>query len=458
MRSEIVFASAWELAQGIRFRYISSLDVVEAYLQQIAAHNPALNAIATLNAQAAREQARLADSARLQNKPIGPLHGVPITVKDTLETAGMRTTAGHPALADYVPAQDATVVARLKEAGAIVLGKSNAPPLAMDIQTDNPLFGRTNNPWNWQTTPGGSSGGAAAALAAGMTALEIGSDMGGSIRLPAHFCGVAGLKPTEHLVPHTGHIPPLPHAPDTLRHMGVVGPMARSVTDLRLALSIIAGPDGRSWDVPPVPLGEAERRPLNELRIAWTDSFPGIPASAETRAALGSLAQGLETAGCRVEQLLPSGFNFERAWETFAQLMRVMVPELQEPDTLGPFFGEYILALERRDALTAAMERFLAEWDAWLCPVAPTPAFPHCPRGSPLSVDGREIGYWNMGDYCTIFNLTGHPALSLPFALSSEGLPIGVQLVGRRWGDTHLLMVGELLEEALGSRPRPLGF
>jgi amidase len=260
--NSLVFATTQEVATSIRQRRVSATEVLEAYLAQIAQYNPTINAIVTLDEERARTRAKQADTALTRGEEWGPLHGVPITIKDALETAGLRTTGGFPLLADYVPSNDAPVVARLRAAGAIILGKTNLPVLSADYRADNPIFGRTNNPWDLRRTPGGSTGGGAAALAAGLTTLEIGSDLAGSIRIPAHYCGVYGLKPTEHRVPITGHIPEPPGMPRGVRHMQTIGPLARSVDDLTLALRLIVGPDGRQWEVPPVPLDTAPDRPL----------------------------------------------------------------------------------------------------------------------------------------------------------------------------------------------------
>src|SRR5213078_2116751 len=232
-------------------------EVLEAHLAQIDTHNAALNAIVTMDAERARERAREADKALARGELWGPLHGVPFTLKDAHATAGMRTTTGFPPLADYVPQEDSTVTARLKAAGGILLGKTNVAMMLGDYQTTNPIFGRTNNPWNIERTPGGSSGGAAAALAAGMTPFDIGTDLSASIRIPAHFCGVFCLKPTEQRVSLAGLIPDPRGTPRSVRIMSCIGPMARTVEDLPLLYPIIAGPDGRDTEVPPVPVGEA---------------------------------------------------------------------------------------------------------------------------------------------------------------------------------------------------------
>jgi amidase len=457
MRNDMALSPAWELAQGIQQRMITSTDVVESVLQRIDAYNSQVNAVIGVDIDDIRRQAREADAKSIRDEALGSIHGLPITLKDTFETEGMRTTAGDPSLADYVPSQDATVVARLRQAGAIIIGKTNVPPMANGIQTDNPVFGRTNNPWNLEMTAGGSSGGAAAALVTGMTLLDVGSDLGGSLRIPAHFCNVVTLKPTEHLVPRAGHIPPVPGQPRLVRHLSVVGPMARSVADLRMLLNIIAGPDHRTSETVPVPLTQIEAKPLSELRIAWTDSFPGVPASRETRQAIERFAGALSQNGATVARILPENFDFQAAWDIQQRLVRMMVPDRRERDVNEPTYAEYIDLLTEREHLIAMMDTFLTDWDVWLCPVAPAPAFPHCEPGTQILIDGDLINYSLMNAYCTVFNVTGSPSLVLPLALSDTGLPIGMQLVGKRWSDAQLLMIGEQLEAAMGARPRPPG-
>ncbi len=482
---ELVFKTASALAAAIRAREVSAVDVVDAHLAQIERHNPRINALVTVDEDGARRRAIAADKALESGVCWGPLHGVPVTIKDALATAGLRTTCGHRPLADYVPREDATVVARLRDAGAIVLGKTNLPELAMDIQSENPLFGATSNPWGADRTAGGSSGGEAAALASGMSALGVGSDIGGSIRVPAHFCGVFGLKPTEGRVPRTGHIPPLPGALNPVRHLSVCGPMARAVEDLRLGLTVMAGPDGRDLDVPPAPLEPAASRPLAGCRFAWTDSLGALPSSSDTRAAMSRLTERLTAAGCEVERACPPGLDVELAWRTYGELLGAMVfaelPAL--PRALIKLFGRfkfkdvlgramasratggarrYFELLERRDRLVRALEDFLARYDAWLCPVSSTPAFRHRAMGdiqAPIEIDGEP---WSgnlagIGFTC-VFNLTGSPVVTCPIGRSADGLPIGVQVVGRRWGELALLEVASALTRASGAFRRPPGF
>jgi len=478
--------TATELATAIRTREVSARDVVEDHLARIARHNPRLNAIVTLDADGARRRADEADAAVARGEPLGPLHGVPVTIKDAFETAGLRTTASHKPLAHHVPGRDATVVARVRAAGAVILGKTNMSELAWDVQSISPIFGRANNPWALERTPGGSTGGGGAAVAAGLSALELGSDIGGSIRIPSHFCGIAGLKPSEHRVSSAGHVPDLPGRARHIRHMGTFGPLARSVDDLELALRVIAGPDERDWDVPPVPLEAPPPRALGELRVAWTDDF-GVPVDADTRRVLADVVRRLDAAGCRTTRAVPTGFEFQAAWETYGELMLESLAEwplaLRLAATLmSPFSADVPIqhalargaatlglrrhgrALTRRDDLRCALEPFLASYDAWLCPVSATPAYTHrrpgiARRGDPIDVDGIRMPYWTANiSYTSVFNLTGNPVCVIPAGLSRDGVPIGIQIVGRRWDDLHVLAVARQIETVLDTIGSPTGF
>ncbi|MCI0399310.1 MAG: amidase [Chloroflexi bacterium] len=481
--SDILFSSALQLATAIREGAVSAADVLEVHLAHIARHNPALNAIVTLDETGARQRAQEADAALARGEIWGPLHGVPVTIKDALETAGLRTTSSFKPLANYVPTRDATVVARLRDAGAVIVGKTNMPMLAMDGQSDSPIFGRANNPWDVGRTPGGSTGGGAAAVASGMSPLELGSDIAGSVRIPAHYCGMFSLKPSDHLVPLAGHIPELPGSPRGVRHMGVIGPLARSVADLRLALTLIAGPDGRDWEVPPVSLEAPPPRLLKDCRFAWSDEFGQAPVTADTRSALQQLARQLSQQGCFIEKGNPPEFDFEAAWRAWGEVFGTeigaampavprMLTSLQfrtagkgwqamQGATRGLALNtkRYVAALTLRDALIASLEQFLARYDGWLCPVTSTPAITHRKTGALIEVDGRKIPY-HMGQlaYTCIFNLTGHPVVTLPLARSADGLPIGVQLVGRRWQEMALLNTAEAIAEVIGPFQRPPGY
>jgi amidase len=454
---DIVFSSTTQLATAIRAGHVSATEVLEAHLAQIATHNPTLNAIVTMDAEQAHKRARVADEALARGELWGPLHGVPFTLKDAYATAGMRTTTGFPPL-DHVPQVDSTVTARLKAAGSILLGKTNVAMLLADYQTTNPIFGRTNNPWNIERTPGGSSGGAAAALAAGMTSFDIGTDLSTSIRIPAHFCGVFGLKPTEQRVPLTGLIPGL-STPRSVRIMSCIGPMARTAEDLALLYSIIAGPDGRDTEVQPVPVDEVPQLALKRMRVAFAPTFPGLPVAAEIRDAVEELAKQLSPMCAAVEEATLPQLDFNQELMNAGALIGMMVgafqPEEQErPATLA----QYLEALDRRDQSILAWEQFFEKWDVLLCPPSVVTAFPHCEPGSPLHVDGQEVIYWMVSAHGTVFNFTGHPAVVLPYKLDRDGLPIGIQVVGKRWDESRLLAMAKALSEVTGAFQRPPGY
>ena len=317
--NELVFLPAHQLAQMIRDRDITALDLVEAYLSQITEHNAKLNAICTLDAGNARTRAKQADEALNQGDVWGALHGVPITIKDYFETKGLRTTAGYAPLTHYMPGQDATVVQRLREAGAILLGKTNPSDVNGAYQGVNDIFPRVNNPWNLDYTSGGSSSGSAVAIAAGLSALDVGSDVAGSIRQPAHCCGIYGLKPTERRVSLAGHILEVPGMPNCIRQMLVPGPLARSVEDLRLCFTLIAGADPRQPDVPPIPSELAARRTLPTLRIAWSDDF-WVAVSTETQRVFRTAIDALISSGGVVEKWSPPDFDWIAAQELYYKM------------------------------------------------------------------------------------------------------------------------------------------
>ena len=382
-------------------------------------------------------------------------YGVPFTLKDAHATAGMRTTTGFPPL-DHVPREDRTVTARLKAAGGILMGKTNVAMLLADYQSNNPIFGRTNNPWNLDRTPGGSSGGAA--VASGMTPFDIGTDLSASIRIPARFCGLFGLKPTEKRVSLVGLFPGL-STPRSVRVMSSIGPMARTVEDLALLYSIIAGPDGYDTEVQPVPIDAVPDLALTNLRIAVAPTFPGLPVAMEIRQAIEELARQLSRSDAVVEEAVPPKLDFPQDLVSAGELIGMAVgafqPEANEhPTTLA----HYLTALHRRDQSIRAWEQFFDRWDVLLCPPSIMTAFPHCEPGTPLHVDGRQVDYWTVAGHGTVFNYTGHPAIVLPYTLDHEGLPIGIQLVGKRWDESRLLAIAAALSEVTGGFQGPPGY
>ncbi len=447
---DFLFTSITELAAAIRDRRVLASEVLEAHLAQIEKYNPVLNAIVTLDAQGARTRSREADEALANGEVWGSLHGVPFTLKDAFATARIRTTTGFPPLASYVPEVDSTIAARLKAAGGILIGKTNVAMLLADYQTNNPIFGRTNNPWNLERTSGGSSGGAAVAVAGGLSPFDIGTDLSGSVRIPAAFCGVFGLKPTENRVPLTGLMPGLDPR-RSVRLMSCAGPIARTVDDLELLFGIIAGPDGQDLEVPPVPLEVVKPMELNGLRIAYAPTFAGIPAASEIRQAVDTLAAELARQGSVVEEAVLPDLDFQQELAKAGALIGMMVSAFQ-PDTLEPpmTLPAYLEALDQRDRSIQAWEQFFQNWDALLCPAAAVTAFPHGEPGTPLQMDGQEIGYWMVSAHTTLFNYTGHPAVVLPYRKDRDGLPIGVQLVGKRWEETRLLAIAKAVSQVTG--------
>ena len=452
---DMVFSSTTQLAAAIRSGDISATEVLEAHLAQIERHNPVLNAIVTIDAEGARERAREADKTLARDEVWGRLHGVPFTLKDAHATAGMRTTTGFPAL-DHVPKEDSTIAARLKAAGGVLMGKTNvAEMLADPAQSNNPIFGLTNNPWNIERTPGGSSGGAAAALASGMTPFEIGTDLSGSLRIPAHFCGLYGLKPTEQRVSLSGLIPGL-STPRSVRIMSCIGPMARTIEDLELLYRIIAGPDGRDTEVKPVPVDDMPELEMKDLRIAFAPTFPGFPVAVDIRDAVEELAQQLGRLGAIVEEATLPKLDFIQELSSAGELIGMIVGAFQPEENKPPItLDQYLEALHRRDQSIIAWEQFFDQWDLLLCPPSTVTAFPHCETGTPLLVDGREVEYWMVSAHSTLFNYTGHPAIVQPYKLNQEGLPIGIQIVCKRWDESRLLAIAKAISEVTGEFRRP---
>jgi amidase len=491
--SDLNFRPAHQLAQMIRDRAVSAVELVDAYLKQIEKHNSKLNAICTLDTENARERAKQADEAIARGENWGALHGVPITIKDMFETAGLRTTAGYIPLKNYIPTQDATAVARLRSAGAILLSKSNMAELAGDFQSTNSLFARVNNPWNLECTPGGSSGGSAAAVSAGFSALDIGNDFGGSIRQPASFCGLYGLKPTDRRISTAGCIPEIPGMFYCLRQMITVGCLARSLEDIRLCFSLIAGADPRRQDVPPIPLDTPTEKPLSHLKLAWLAEWEEVPVASEIRVTMQAIAQRLSDAGARLEQWRPNEFDMSTIWTLYGRMAAYVNNYAQPkdrytisrsltllfrtatqgdkalrklgnfsrflPELLNPSLKGYFETLTERESFMMQMDEALEPWDAWLLPVTATSAFTHRPAWSAIEIDGRSYphGVAN-GAYTIPFNLSGHPAVVIPVGQTQAGLPIGLQIVGNRWREMELLAIAQEVDKVVGDFRHPPGY
>ncbi len=472
------FETATRLARAIRNGKLSSVEATEAHLERIARLNAPINALVVIDRERAIKASRAADRARAKKgAKLGPLHGVPITIKEAFDVAGLHTTSSHPPLKDNVANSDATLVARLRAAGAIILGKTNVPELCADFQTDSPLFGTTRNPWDTRRAAGGSTGGGAAAVAARLSPLELGSDIGGSVRNPAHYNGIFSLKPTEWRVPGHGHVPDLPGVTRAVRHMGVFGPLARSVEDLETALRIIAGPDGNEAEAPPVPLGPTPTLKAKDLRIAVLESNPLVKVSADTARVVQATAKLLSKAGAKVKRAEPECLDWRQGWDDWCDLWNYMNRALHPLAERERFFAmvessdpsarsvgraarldmaEYFALLERRDQVIKRCETFLDDYDAWLMPVMPDATFVRQKQSDPLVVDGVPHPYFFAGTaYNFLANLTGQPSIVLPCGFSKDGLPIGLQLTGKRWGEAKLLAMAKVLEKLLPPCPVP---
>ncbi len=458
------------MANQIRERKISPVELVDAHLAQITKLNPKLNAFVEVDAERAQQAARDAEVAVIHGKKLGPLHGVPVSIKSSLEVAGMHCESGTRLRAGFVAARDAPLVARLRASGAIVLGVTNTPELLMAWETDNLLYGRTNSPWDLERTPGGSSGGEAAAISAGMSAGGVGSDGGGSIRVPAHFSGICGLKPTPGRIPATGHFP-VSAGPFAL--IGVVGPMARTVADLRLLFEVLQGPDVGDTCAAPVPLRWPSDDEVKKLRIGYFEDDGRTPVTAETRAAVRTAAEALRGAGFQVERFQPEGLEAARQlWFKYFVVAGGMLlrPMFKNRDSdLSPILkqfmewsasepahtGETLLdAWIQRDVLRAQFFAQMQQYPILLCPAAAIPAFRHGERS--WMIEGKTVEYLDAWSYTEFFNLLGNPGVVVPVGNSREGLPIGVQIVGRPWEEEQVLAVAGVLEKECGPWRRPL--
>jgi Asp-tRNA(Asn)/Glu-tRNA(Gln) amidotransferase A subunit family amidase len=465
---KIIFGTIAEIAAGIREKRVSPVEVVDAHLERAAALQPKLNAFVHLDAEGARTQARAAEDALMRGEEVGPLHGVPVTIKSCIDVAGWPAPAGSLLRKDYVAQQDAPLVSRLRAAGAIVLGNTNTPEYLMAYETDNSLSGKTSNPWDLARSAGGSSGGEAAAIASGCSAGGVGSDGGGSIRVPAHFCGICGLKPTPGRIPATGHFP---GGGGAFGWIGVVGPMARTVSDVRALFEVMAGPDAGDALSAPVPVRAVKEKDARRLRVGILESDALGKATPETTAAVERAAGLLSEQGFKVERKRLVGLDcaIELWWYFFgpviANLIRdgavgqeeIMSPMLREFVALATAeipmeFESLLTACGDRDRLRGEILRQMEEVTILLSPVSTGPAFRH---GEGNWRSGARENYRDTMRYSQWLNLTGFPGVAVPLGMSGDGLPIGVQVIGRPYEEQVVLAVAEAIERGRGPWQAP---
>ena len=462
MHETLLFQSATDAAQAVRRKEISSRELTEMLLARIEAVNPALNAVVELLPEAALREAVAADEATARGHDAGPLHGVPMTIKDSFNVAGLRTTWGNPAFKDFVADSDATVARRLKQAGAIVVGKTNVAFMLGDFgQTANELHGVTNNPWDTARTPGGSSGGAAAALSAGMTLLEYGSDLAGSIRIPASLCGVYGLKPSVGIVPLSGFQPPgSPPPPSDMTYMSAVGPLGRSPRDLRTALSVTAGPENQAAKAYSWALSPPRHTRLDDFRIGVVLDHEYAPVSSEVAAPLSDAVDALARAGATVVEGWPDGVDPVQHYESFGFHVQSFFA-FQEPGEDFAKLSEFVDHENRRMAARADWNRYFDDVaDVFLCPVNFAPAFSHDARPfeqRTIATPEGERPYNDLTFWMSHASLPGLPAVAAPVGRTPGGLPVGAQILGPLYEDDTAIEFAELLGDVIGGyEPPPL--
>lgn len=482
--ASLAFASASAAAKAVSRGDVTSLDLTRAILERVEAYNPRLHAFATLTAEEAIAAARRADEETKGGDELGPLHGVPVTVKDCFEVKGVRTTAGSKSLADYVPSRDSAPVERLRAAGAIIIGHTNTSELAFDWQSYNDIYGTSNNPWDLGLTPGGSTGGGAAALAAGLSFLEVGSDVGGSIRVPSHFCGLYGHKPSLGAVSARGHIPPIPGVPVGEPNFSVAGPMARSAEDIMLAMRILGGPDGEgakayTWEMP-----EPRKKKLDYYTVGYVIDDPACRVSPEVREPLAKMIGALEEGGVEVSEGWPEGIDPRRLFEDYryiryassaASLSGERIGELLRAEGVSDGSDEYAAAhayastvkefqdaLWRRAQAQEAWRDYFGAFDAFLVPPAFVPAFPHdhvMPlKRRVLSTPEGPRRYQELRFWISFATLCGLPATVAPVGLTAGGLPVGVQILGPFLEDATTIDLAGHIGGLMGGFRSPPGF
>lgn len=463
MDNAVATWTATRLAGALATKEIASRELLDLYLARIERLNPAVNAVVTLDVDRARATARALDDALARGERRGPLHGLPITVKDAIETEGIRSTGGAVELTDHVPARDALAVARLKDAGAVVFGKTNVPRWSGDVQTYNDIFGTTNNPWDVTRVPGGSSGGPAVAVACGFTSFEIGTDIGGSVRVPSHCCGTYGLKPSFGVVPQRGYLDHVGGG-TTDADINVFGPMARGADDLALLLSVVAGPEpdrAVAWRLELPPPRHAD---LSSYRIGVWFEEAACPIDREVLTVLRGAVDALASAGAKVEEAHPP-VEFAEQVGLFNQLILAAISPSLDPEIADAMSGthrQWIEGDKHRARLRAAWAEWFETFDLLLCPVLPVPAFPHDQDGDmmqrSLTVNGEAAPYLNAVTWAGLIGVVGLPSAVPPIGRAAGGLPVGVQVVAPYLRDRDAVHVAGLLGQLTGGYQAPPGY
>jgi amidase len=468
LSNDLFFAPAHQLAAMLRKRDISSVEMVSAFIERIESVNHGLNAVVTLVEERASREAEDSDRRLAGKGDIRPLEGLPITIKDSVMTEGIRSTDGMKIFEHYIPAHDAPTVARLRAAGAVIIAKTNLPEMAMDYDCDNPVFGATNNPWNRGRVPGGSSGGEAAALASGMSPLGLGSDYGGSIRVPSHFCGIVGLKPTWGTIPTSGHMPPGEAAPPALAHMATIGPMARFVDDLTLSYNILRGVHPSALYTVPTTEAHPEKVDLKKIRCAIFTAAGQVPIASDIRTAIERAGKELQKAGIAVDEVKPPVDDGARIWWEYAMADGNQLAIEALGDNLkhsrerlrnnmvampGKSAAEYFKIAIARDSWRLKLAEFMERYPIILGAPFCVTAFEH--GALEVDIDGKKFPLFAANWPALWVNCAGLPGAVVPAGKDRDGLPIGLQIVGRAFGEETVLAVAKAAENALGEFKRP---
>lgn len=482
---KFIYRSAIELAAMIRNGEANSEAIVQEHIDRINGHNDLLQAVVTKRFEEALLEARICDEEARNGKFRGPLHGVPMTVKDQFWVKGLRATNNSKMFRDFIAPEDAILVERVRKAGAILLGKTNVPRNLLDYQVWGDIYPEGKNPYDPERTPGGSSGGASAALAAGMIPIEIGGDFGGSIRNPSNFCGLYGLKPTDDSIPGHGMSPVPKNSKSFVFHMAQAGPMARDLDDLELLWNILSGPDKRERRVPRIDYGESSGRKLKDYKIAWVDEWPGFQTGRQVKDVMKDLVSRMEAEGVSMMNSGPGDNLHERSLAFWMRLFPQLICQ-EMPAFVRPLFKwdlqrtllrgvkkfkeefnrgfklsfiNYSETMGIRSRIISEWEAFFEDYDFLLCPMAYGPPYKRCKLGDPIREDGKELVYAEyVWPFAACFNATGHPGMNIPLGLNDEGLPLGVQVVGPYWCEKEMLHFARQLSALTPGFIRPAGY